>query len=126
MFYKSTRIAAALGALALLLLPAAPSPARAQSILLPIVPSPAWEETAITRNCVGTRGSPSCVTTFRRFNPTPHVTRVPTPIAEQEVSEHRQREKRWEELCKPTIRQDQYGVSRYYYAARGCEFGKLD
>ena len=128
MLYKSTRIVAALGALALaLLLPPAGFPsAWAQGVFLPIVPSPAWEETAITRNCFGARGSASCITTFRKFNPTPHIIRVPTPISEQEIAEHRQRDKRWEDHCKPTIRQDQYGVSRYYYAVRGCEFGRLD
>ena len=28
--------------------------------------------------------------------------------------------------CRPVLRQDHYGVSRYYYAARGCEFGKSE
>jgi hypothetical protein len=37
-----------------------------------------------------------------------------------------QREKRWLARCRPVIRQDQYGVARYAYAAPGCEFGKSE
>jgi hypothetical protein len=28
--------------------------------------------------------------------------------------------------CRPTFRQDKYGMPRYVYAAPGCEFGQLD
>lgn len=37
-----------------------------------------------------------------------------------------ERDRKWLARCKPLIRQDAYGVGRYYYAAAGCEFGKLD
>src|SRR3954452_20579075 len=96
------------------------------SLSLAVVPSPTRAETMITDNCVGTRGLESCVTMFRRPNPNPYIIRVPTPISEREMADHRQRDKLWEERCKPTIRQDDFGVQRYVYAARGCEFGKLN
>jgi hypothetical protein len=28
--------------------------------------------------------------------------------------------------CRPSVRQDRYGVPRYHYAARGCEFGVIE
>ena len=96
------------------------------SLSLAVVPSPTRAESMINDNCVGTRGLQSCVTMFRKPNPNPYIIRVPTPISEQEMADHRQRDKLWEERCKPTIRQDEFGVQRYVYAARGCEFGKLN
>jgi len=83
-------------------------------------------ESVITDNCVRTRRLGSCTTIFRNFNGTPHIIAVPKPLSEQQAAEHQQRDKRWQERCRPAIGQDEYGVSRYYYAARGCEFGRLD
>jgi hypothetical protein len=34
------------------------------------------------------------------------------------------REKRWVAYCAPDIVHDRYGVGRYVYAVRGCEFGR--
>jgi hypothetical protein len=33
------------------------------------------------------------------------------------------RDRRWVARCRPVVRQDRYGVSRYHYAAPGCMFG---
>lgn len=33
------------------------------------------------------------------------------------------RDANWVARCKPTIKADRYGVSRYSYAAKGCEWG---
>ena len=104
-------------ALASLALPVVLSPARSENVIA---------ETVIIDNCVGSRGLESCVTMFRKPNPNPHIIRVPAPISEQEVAEQLQRDRRWEERCKPTIRQDDFGVQRYVYAAPGCDFGKLN
>ncbi len=38
----------------------------------------------------------------------------------------RERDRKWVERCKPVMRQDAYGVSRYVYAARGCEHGRIE
>jgi hypothetical protein len=126
MFYRLTTAIAAWGALAALALPGAPSPASAQNVILPFVPLPAWGDSVITGNCFGSRRTESCITMFRKLNPNPYVIHVPAPVSEQEIAEYRQRDMRWEERCKPTIRQDAFGVSRYAYAARGCEFGILE
>ena len=32
----------------------------------------------------------------------------------------------WQARCHPVIRQDQYGVPRYHYAAPGCDLGKYE
>ena len=43
----------------------------------------------------------------------------------QEEAESAERERQWEARCRPVVKQDQYGVSRYQYAAPGCEFGRF-
>ncbi|ARQ01288.1 hypothetical protein CAK95_20950 [Pseudorhodoplanes sinuspersici] len=43
----------------------------------------------------------------------------------EDVAENRERERKWVEHCKPIVRQDAYGVGRYAYAARGCEYGRI-
>jgi hypothetical protein len=35
------------------------------------------------------------------------------------------RDRKWMAQCRPVLKQDAYGVSRYSYAAPGCEFGKV-
>ena len=95
------------------------------SLMLPVAPTPARADTVRTLNCVGAAGSVSCVLT-RRSGGNPYITRVPAPVSEQETAEHEQRDKLWNARCRPVIRQDDFGVPRYVYAARGCEFGKLD
>ena len=124
--HKLTTAVTAWGALASLALSIVPLPASAETVIVPYVPAPAWSETVITNNCFGSRRLESCITTFRNLNPNPYVIHVPPPISEQAIAEYRQRDKKWEERCKPTIRQDAFGVARYVYAARGCEFGSLD
>ena len=47
------------------------------------------------------------------------------PSAE-DAAEIRERERKWAERCRPVVRQDAYGVGRYVYAARGCEYGRID
>ena len=78
------------------------------------------------KNCVGGYRGFSCVTSWRRGDLNPHIIGVPQPVSEQERAEMRQRERQWVARCRPVVRQDEYGVPRYSYAARGCEFGKLD
>ena len=98
--------------LAMLLAPGALAPAQADGIR--------------TYNCVGGSRfwSMSCVSTWRRGYQNPHIINVPGPRTEQEIAESQQREKLWDARCKPVYRQDDFGVERYVYVARGCEFGK--
>lgn len=58
---------------------------------------------------------------------------VATPVAFPRIislgksangSAAQERYRRWIARCHPVMKQDAYGVHRYQYAARGCEFGK--
>jgi len=53
----------------------------------------------------------------------PNVRAVPRPLGEEEKAQAAARERRWLAQCQPEIRRDPYGVARYIYAARGCEYG---
>jgi hypothetical protein len=70
-------------------------------------------------------GYGGCVET-RRELVNPYVIHVPPPKTEKEVAEAAERDRLWVARCRPTIRQDQYGVRRYHYAAPGCEYGKYE
>ena len=56
----------------------------------------------------------------------PYVIEVPQPRTEKEIADAAARGRLWEARCRPTIRQDHYGVRRYHYAAPGCEYGKYE
>ena len=77
-------------------------------------------------NCVEGYRNFSCITSWRRRPINPHIRRVPQSGSEEETLVNRQRDERWQARCRPVVTQDQYGVSRYRYAARGCDFGTLD
>jgi len=94
------------------------------AFLAPGALAPAQADGIRTFNCVGGRGSVSCVSSWRRGITDPHIIPVLGPRTEQEIAESQQRDKLWEARCRPIARQDQFGVERYVYAAPGCEFGK--
>jgi hypothetical protein len=71
-------------------------------------------------NCVGSFGSFSCV---ERWGPAVDpLVRLPPEIRQD--AEAAERERKWAARCRPVVKQDQYGVGRYRYAAPGCEFGR--
>jgi Spy/CpxP family protein refolding chaperone len=85
---------------------------------------PASFTDTVVRSCVHHRGSGHCVQQFRygdRGNTGVLKLQEPT---EQDVAELRERERRWVARCRPLLRTDAYGVNRYVYAARGCEYGQ--
>jgi hypothetical protein len=98
------------------------------ALLAPLAVSAAPAEAGgvSTFNCVGTRGSVSCVETHRHGSGNPYIIQVPQPISDEDRAAAAAREKRWVERCQPLILQDRYGVPRYDYAAPGCEYGRLD
>jgi len=63
---------------------------------------------------------------MRRELTNPYLITVPQPQAEKDVADSAARERLWQARCRPVIRQDQYGVRRYHYAAPGCEYGKYE
>jgi hypothetical protein len=48
---------------------------------------------------------------------------VPQPANAEDRAHAAEEDRRWVERCRPTLRQDRYGVPRYQYARPGCEFG---
>ena len=82
--------------------------------------APAQADGARWTSCIGGWRSVNCVTQWRKWDAQP-----PRPPTEQEIAEARERDRAWQVRCKPTIRQDDLGVSRYSYAASGCEYGRI-
>ena len=66
----------------------------------------------------------SCITRWSDGGD-PHIIEVPQPFSEDERDRAAARDRKWVARCKPVIHQDRYGVPRYYYAAPGCEFGRI-
>ena len=86
---------------------------------VPLAPAKA-SGTDVT-NCIRSFGEYSCVESWNSTGD-PSARRAPDP---QEEAESAERERQWEARCHPVVREDQYGVARYQYAAPGCEFGKF-
>lgn len=89
----------------------------------PISLAPAHADGAGAVSCVGSHGSVACAA---HWGPRVdiHIRRYVGPRDEQLEKEAAARERRWATRCRPVLKEDAYGVSRYEYAARGCEFGK--
>jgi hypothetical protein len=73
--------------------------------------------------CISSSGAFACTTQWHRASATQHL---PWQIDPRETAAAKERERRWLARCRPIARQDQFGVSRYSYAAAGCEFGKVE
>jgi hypothetical protein len=78
-----------------------------------------------TRNttCIASGGAFSCTTQWQR---TGGGQVLPWQIDPRETAAAAERERKWRTRCRPVARQDQFGVSRYSYAAAGCEFGRTE
>ncbi len=74
--------------------------------------------------CVGTRHSITCATRWGAYGD-PYVRPVPSQ-SEAQKALSAERERKWQSRCRPAVFQDAYGVPRYEYAARGCEFGVIE
>ncbi len=86
--------------------------------------APAQADAVRSSSCFGAGRSFSCVTVWRDSAPNPHV--IPVQPTKEEAAAAEQRERQWAARCRPSLRQDRYGVSHYVYAAPGCEFGKTE
>jgi hypothetical protein len=73
-------------------------------------------------SCVGGAGGVNCV---GQWGPggDPNVRAVPKPLDDEDKAQAAARERKWLAQCQPLLRRDPYGVARYIYAARGCEYG---
>jgi hypothetical protein len=85
---------------------------------------PAAADYIRSSNCVGAAGMSSCITRWSSGGD-PHIIEVPQPLSQDERDRAAARDRKWVARCKPVIHQDRYGVPRYYYAAPGCEFGRI-
>jgi len=103
--------------------PAAPVGAVVMLALLGCVSARA--DFLIVGGCVGGRGALNCVV---RKGPVgdPYVRQVPPPDTEAEKDRTTRRDQKWMDRCRPVIVQDGYGVPRYHYSAKGCDFGVLE
>lgn len=72
--------------------------------------------------CIGGTGSLNCVVRWGEAGD-PFIRVVPPPLNDTERTRAAERDRKWEERCRPTIAQDRFGVARYHYAAPGCDFG---
>ena len=73
--------------------------------------------------CISSSGALFCTTQWRR---TGGGQLLPWQVDPRETAATTERERKWLARCRPVARTDQYGVSRYSYAAAGCEFGKIE
>jgi hypothetical protein len=93
--------------------------------------TPGFADAIISGGCIRAGGwfhggSSNCVTTIRKGPIGPiGIYQVKEPEG-QALEEAMERDRKWLARCKPVIRQDTYGVGRYFYAASGCEFGKFE
>jgi hypothetical protein len=88
--------------------------------------TPALADVTIKGGCIGGGGMGNCVVTIRKGHiGSAGIYKVEEPRGE-ELEAAMERDRQWAARCKPVIRQDAYGVGKYYYAASGCEFGKTD
>jgi hypothetical protein len=72
-------------------------------------------------NCIRSSVDFSCVERWGWTGDQP----TPSRHDPQEEAESAARERQWAARCHPVVKQDQYGVGRYQYAAPGCEFGRF-
>ncbi len=95
------------------------------AMILGLILSAAYADGMFVGGCVGQQGSLNCVGRWGDATD-PYIRKVPEPADDAERQRSAERERRWEARCRPTIAQDRFGVPRYLYAARGCEFGVIE
>ena len=78
----------------------------------------------VSGSCVRSAGSVSCAARWGAAGD-PYIRGVAGPRNAQEEADTAERERKWMARCRPIVQQDQFGVGRYYYAAPGCEVGRI-
>lgn len=72
--------------------------------------------------CVASWGAFSCVDYWGPPSD-PFIRLAPEPTTPEAQARAKALDRRWADRCRPTIKQDEYGVARYHYAKPGCSFG---
>lgn len=83
---------------------------------------PAQAEGVWIGSCVGGWHASNCAMLWAPLG-NPYVRKVPQPRNAAERARASEEDRRWVERCRPSIRQDRYGVNRYHYTRPGCDFG---
>jgi hypothetical protein len=99
--------------------------AALSAVTLTMVWSAAYADGIAYGGCIGGGASLNCVVRWGEAGD-PYVRTVPQPADAEERTRAAERERKWEQRCRPTIAQDRYGVPRYQYSAPGCEFGVIE
>jgi hypothetical protein len=93
--------------------------------LISLSSAQAWSGSG-SDDCLFSRFGVSCTHAWRRGFVNPYVISVAPPRTEEEIADFNLRDRLWRTRCKPVVRQDIHGISRYSYAAPGCEYGKYE
>jgi hypothetical protein len=94
-------------------------------VTLGLILSAAYADGAFVGGCVGQRTSLNCAGHWGEWSD-PYVRKIPEPADDAERQRSAERDRKWEARCHPQIAQDRFGVPRYLYSARGCEFGIIE
>ena len=86
--------------------------------------APARADGIRNTTCLASGGAFSCTTQWHRTGGGGQI--LPWQIDARETAASAERERKWLARCRPVARPDQFGVSRYSYAAAGCEFGRTE
>ncbi len=92
--------------------------------LLPFLTAPAEAGGRYIGTCIGSPGVVSCVGGVPGgFS---QIVKLPGPRDDVEAAASAERDRLWLARCRPVSRVDPYGVRRFTYVARGCEFGQYE
>lgn len=91
-------------------------------VTLATIWSAAYADGLAAGGCIGGGGALNCVVRWGQAGD-PYIRTVPQPADEATRTQAAERDRKWEQHCRPTIAQDRFGVPRYQYSAPGCEFG---
>jgi hypothetical protein len=94
-------------------------------MVLGLILSAAHADGMAVGGCVGGHGALSCVARWGTGED-PYIRKVPPPADDAERARSAERDRKWEQRCRPVIVQDYYGVPRYRYAAPRCDFGVIE
>ncbi len=84
--------------------------------------NPADAQVIETGGCIASWGTFNCADLWAAPSD-PFLRLAPQPTTPDAQAHAREHDRRWVDRCRPSIRQDRYGVVRYHYAMPGCEFG---
>ncbi len=85
--------------------------------------APAQADGIRNTTCLHIAGASTCTTQWR-YGVTSQY--LPWRVDVRETAASAERERKWLARCRPVAQEDALGISRYRYAAAGCEFGKTE